>query len=81
MPEALSFTDIDRQHLELLPARTVMSMLTAGTGTAGDANSSSTTTTTTSGTSSPTGGAGDLLKDNPVFAFLGSFAGKVIPLK
>ena len=26
MSDALSFTEIDRQHLELLPARTVMSM-------------------------------------------------------
>lgn len=33
MPEALSFTEIGTQHLELLPARTVMSLvMTAATG-------------------------------------------------
>jgi hypothetical protein len=31
MSDALSFTEIDRQYIELLPARTVMSMfMTAG---------------------------------------------------
>ncbi len=31
MPDASSFSEIDRQHLELLPARTVMSIfMTAG---------------------------------------------------
>ena len=39
MPEALSFTEIDRQHLELLPARTVMSVFmtvdSLGNGTGG----------------------------------------------
>jgi hypothetical protein len=32
MSDALSFADIDGQHVELLPARTVMSMFHAGDG-------------------------------------------------
>jgi len=37
MSDALSFTEIDRQRIELLPARTLMSMLRAdGSTTAGD---------------------------------------------
>ncbi len=32
MTDALSFTEIDAQHLELLPARTVLSLFTAGGG-------------------------------------------------
>lgn len=37
MSDALSFTEIDRQRIELLPARTLMSMLRADGGTtAGD---------------------------------------------
>ncbi len=32
MYDALSFAEIDGQHVELLPARTVMSMFTAGCG-------------------------------------------------
>ncbi|MBV9061005.1 MAG: hypothetical protein JO296_18790 [Pseudonocardiales bacterium] len=54
MPEALSFIEIERQHLELLPARTVMSMFmadgTAGnkgtTGGSGNTESAPSTTTT-----------------------------------
>jgi len=30
MSDALSFAEIDGQHVELLPARTVMSMFSAG---------------------------------------------------
>lgn len=33
MSDALNFTEIDRQHTELLPARTVMSMFRTGTST------------------------------------------------
>jgi hypothetical protein len=40
MPEALNFTEIERQHLELLPVRTLMSMFVladgATSGNAGD---------------------------------------------
>jgi hypothetical protein len=32
MTDALSFAEIDAQHLELLPARTVLSLFTAGGG-------------------------------------------------
>ncbi|HZS21262.1 MAG TPA: hypothetical protein VFA63_09765 [Pseudonocardiaceae bacterium] len=52
MPEALSFIDIERQHLELLPARTVMSMfMSDGTNgnngaAGGNGNADSTATTT-----------------------------------
>lgn len=82
MPEALSFTEIDRQHLELLPARAVMSMLVTGYSkapkgvTGGDDASSTTTTTTTSNpTSSPTGSPTDSLKDPLALVF------GLIPLK
>jgi hypothetical protein len=40
MPEALNFAEIERQHLELLPVRTLMSMFVladgATSGNAGD---------------------------------------------
>ena len=36
MSDALSFAEIDEQHLELLPARTVMSMFSADCGCGGD---------------------------------------------
>ncbi|MDQ4010794.1 MAG: hypothetical protein M3228_08885 [Actinomycetota bacterium] len=32
MSDAVSFTDLDGQHVELLPARTVLSMFSAGDG-------------------------------------------------
>jgi len=35
MSDALNFAEIDGQHVELLPARTVMSMFTAGSTTGG----------------------------------------------
>ncbi|MGH3783894.1 MAG: hypothetical protein ACRDRO_25565 [Pseudonocardiaceae bacterium] len=35
MSDALSFVEIDGQHVELLPARTVMSMFHAGGGDGG----------------------------------------------
>jgi hypothetical protein len=36
MPDALSFAEIDGQHVELLPARTVLSMFALGKGGGGD---------------------------------------------
>ncbi|MBV9164125.1 MAG: hypothetical protein JO281_21845 [Pseudonocardiales bacterium] len=36
MSDALSFAEIDSQHVELLPARTVMSMFVVGKGGGGD---------------------------------------------
>ena len=82
MPEALSFTEIDRQHLELLPARAVMSMLVTGYGkastgaTGGDAASTTTTTTTSSPTSNPT----DALKD-PFALLIGLVPKGLLPTK
>jgi hypothetical protein len=35
MSDALGFAEIDSQHVELLPARTVMSLFTAGSNTGG----------------------------------------------
>ncbi|MDQ2791988.1 MAG: hypothetical protein DLM60_20950 [Pseudonocardiales bacterium] len=35
MSDALSFVEIDGQHVELLPARTVMSLFSAGGGNGG----------------------------------------------
>ena len=35
MSDALSFVEIDGQHVELLPARTVLSMFSAGGGKGG----------------------------------------------
>lgn len=48
MPEALSFTEIDRQHLEILPARTVMSMFMTTDGATGGTDSTATGDTGTS---------------------------------
>ena len=42
MPEALSFTEIDGQHAEILPARTVMSMFMTTEGAAGGTDSAPT---------------------------------------
>jgi hypothetical protein len=36
MPDAISFADLDEQRVELLPARTVLSLLSAGTGALGE---------------------------------------------
>ncbi len=36
MSDALSFAEIDGQHVELLPARTVLSLFTAGGGNGGE---------------------------------------------
>ncbi len=46
MSESLSFVEIEGQHVELLPARTVLSMITGATGTG------------TAATPTPTGGTG-----------------------
>ena len=37
MSDALSFVEIDGQHVELLPARTVLSLVSAGAPKGGDA--------------------------------------------
>ena len=53
MPETLSFIEMDRQHLELLPARTVMSMFVTD-GTAGNEGTGGTGGNTESAASTPT---------------------------
>ncbi|MDQ3901436.1 MAG: hypothetical protein M3319_13695 [Actinomycetota bacterium] len=56
MPEALSFIEIEGQHLEMLPARTVMSMfmLASEGGDGGTAGASGNTNTGgTTGTADP----------------------------
>lgn len=55
MPEALSFAEIDQQHIELLPARTVMSALMTDDSTGQGGKTAD--TGTSQGTS-----AADLLK-------------------
>lgn len=59
MSDALSFTEIDRQHIELLPARTVMSMLRSA-APSGDSGA-------TQGGTAPAGGP---LKNVPFFAMI-----------
>jgi hypothetical protein len=49
MSDALSFVEIDGQHAELLPARTVLSMFSAG-GSCGCGTSTSTSTSPSTGT-------------------------------
>jgi hypothetical protein len=65
MPEALSFTEIGTQHLELLPERTVMSMFMTGTNGG---------TTTTGGTGGTEGTAAkdafSMVKDVPLLGKL-----------
>ena len=69
MSDALSFTEISGQHVELLPARTVMSMFATGTGT-GDGGQGA---ASDSGSSSKPDG-------NPLTVLLG-FAEKLLPMK
>jgi hypothetical protein len=66
MLEALSATDIDRQHLELLPARTVMSIFMTDKGTAGSSGND---------TNSSSGGASD-----NIFTAALAFLTKMAPL-
>jgi hypothetical protein len=40
MPDSLSFAEIDAQHMELLPARTVLSLFSADGPGGGDAGNS-----------------------------------------
>lgn len=66
MPEALSSTEIDRQHLEVLPARTVMSVFMTVDGATG-------------GTDTPsTGDSG--ASSNPVTKFFASITGFLTPV-
>ena len=68
MSDALSFTEISEQHVELLAARTVMSMFATGTGT-GDGGQGATSDSGSSSKSSADG--------NP-FTFLFGITGKLL---
>jgi hypothetical protein len=68
MPEALSFFEIDRQHLEVLPARTLMSMFMTGDGAA------------TGGGDAPAAGDGGAGTDPLSKFFAGVFAGVTGPI-
>ena len=68
MSDAVSFVEIKEQYVELLPARTVLSLLcgTTGTGTTG-------TATTGTATTGGTGGAGSgtpTITGNTIFVFV-----------
>ncbi|HEX8933551.1 MAG TPA: hypothetical protein VF788_05045 [Pseudonocardiaceae bacterium] len=74
MPDALSFMEIKRQHVELLPARTVMSMIccTPSTGTTAASGTTGTGSSTTGTTAAAgTGGAGNgtTITGNTIFVF------------
>ena len=71
MSDALSFTEISGQHVELLPARTVMSMFATGTGT-GDGGQ---------GAASDSGSSSKPSADGNPFTFLFGFAAKLLPMK
>ena len=74
MSNALSFMEIKRQYVELLPARTVMSMIccTPSTGTTA-ANGTTGTGSSTAGTTGATGtggaGNGTTITGNTIFVF------------
>jgi hypothetical protein len=68
MSDALSFTEIGEQHVELLPARTVMSMFATGTSDGGQG----TGTTGQGTTESKQSGDG-----NPI-TFLFKFTGQLL---
>jgi transcription elongation factor len=73
MPEALSFTEIGTQHLELLPARTVMSLvMTAATegAAAGGAATGTATGGGTEGASTPAKDPLNMVKDLPLLGKL-----------
>lgn len=72
MSNALSYMEITQQHVELLPARTVLSMIccTTNTGTTTASGTASTGTTTATPTAaSGTGSATTSFTGNPIFIF------------
>jgi hypothetical protein len=66
MSDALSFTEISEQHVELLAARTVMSMFATGTGDGGQ------------GATSDSGSSSKPSADGNPFTFLFGIAGKLL---
>lgn len=74
MSNTLSFMEITRQHVELLPARTVLSMIccTPSTGTTAASGTAGTGTTATPTGASSTGGTGSATTSftgNPIYVF------------
>ena len=74
MSHALSFVEIKEQYVELLPARTVLSLLcgTTGTGTA-DTGTAGAASPAGTGTAGGTGGAGSgtpTITGNTIFVFV-----------
>jgi hypothetical protein len=82
MPEAFSFIEIERQHLEVLPARTVMSMFMTGNGaaTGGDGAATGGSGTATGGGDAPAAGDGGAGTDPFSKFFAGVFAGVTGPI-
>lgn len=73
MPDALCFTEIDRQHIELLPARTVMSMfMTAGAKSAAEPGKGGTVGGDGGGdgSASPSSPLMDLIAKSPLAALI-----------
>ncbi len=74
MSDALSFMEIKRQYVELLPARTVMSMIcctpnTGTTATSGTTGTGSSTAATTGAASTGGAGNGTTITGNMIFVF------------
>ena len=74
MSAALSFMEIKRQYVELLPARTVMSMIcctpnTGTTATSGATGTGSSTAGTMGATSAAGAGSGTTITGNTIFVF------------
>ncbi len=73
MSNALSFVEIKEQYVELLPARTVLSLLCGTTGTDTTGTATTGTATTGTGTTGGTGGAGSgmpTITGNTIFVFV-----------
>jgi hypothetical protein len=73
MSHALSFVQIKEQYVELLPARTVLSLLCGTTGTSTADTGTAGTGTAGTGTAGGTGGAGSgtpTITGNTIFVFV-----------
>jgi len=74
MSDALSFLEIKRQYDELLPARTVLSMIcctpsTSTTAASGTTSASSSPAGATGAASTPGAGTGTTITGNTIFVF------------
>jgi hypothetical protein len=73
MSDAVSFVEIKEQYVELLPARTVLSLLCGTTGTNTTGTGTTGTATTGTATTGGTGGAGSgtpTITGNTIFVFV-----------